>query len=53
MDKKVVMLGMVFGSIIGGYLPTLFGASAFSFSSVLFASIGGIFGIWLSFKLLN
>lgn len=53
MDKKIIMLGMVFGSAIGGYIPTFFGVSAFSMISIICGGIGGIFGIWLTFKLLN
>ena len=47
------MLGMLFGSIMGGYIPTIFGASVFSMSSIICGGVGGILGIWLSFKLLN
>jgi len=50
MDKKVINLGMIFGSIIGGYIPTLWGASAFSLSSVLCAALGGILGIWMCYR---
>jgi len=53
MDKKIVMLAMLVGSIIGGYIPTFWGASVFSMSSVICGGVGGISGIWLSFKLLN
>jgi len=53
MDKKVVMLGMVFGSFIGGWLPTLFGVSAFSFISVLTGALGGIIGIWITFRMIR
>ncbi len=53
MDKKVVMIGMFFGSAIGGWIPTLWGAGAFSFSSIICAGVGGVLGIWLSFKLIN
>lgn len=53
MDKKVVMIGMVFGSAIGGWVPTLWGVGAFSFSSIIGAGIGGILGIWLAFKLVS
>jgi hypothetical protein len=53
MDKKIVMLGMVFGSALGGWLPTLFGVGAFSFTSVLCGGLGGIIGIWLSYKLVR
>lgn len=53
MDKRMIMLGMFLGSTVGGYIPVLFGASAFSFSSIIFGAIGGILGIWVSFKLLQ
>jgi len=53
MDKKILMLGMIIGSTIGGYLPTFFGASAFSFSSIICGVAGGVLGIWLPFKLLK
>lgn len=53
MDKKIVMLGMLVGSTIGGYIPTFWGASVFSMSSVICGGIGGIFGIWLSYKFIN
>ncbi|MDD4902680.1 MAG: hypothetical protein PHE24_06115 [Patescibacteria group bacterium] len=53
MDKKVVMIGMVIGSVIGGYLPTLFGAGAFSYASVLCGFLGGVIGIWLSYRLIR
>ena len=47
------MLGMVFGSLIGGYLPTFFGVSAFSMISVLGGFLGGVIGIWLFYKFIN
>jgi hypothetical protein len=48
--KSVVMTGMVIGSIAGGYLPLLFGVGFFSFSSVIWTAVGGILGIWLSYR---
>jgi predicted esterase YcpF (UPF0227 family) len=53
MDKKIIMLAMIIGSSIGGYLPTIWGSGIFSMSSVICGAAGGILGIWLSFKLLN
>jgi hypothetical protein len=53
MNKKTIMLGMVFGSTIGGYIPTLFGVGTFSLISILGGFIGGMLGIWLTFRLLN
>ena len=49
--KTLVMLGMVIGSIAGGYIPVLFGAGLLSFISVIGNGIGGILGIWISYKL--
>ncbi len=49
--KSIIMFGMIIGSTLGGYLPTLLGAEAFSFTSLLASFIGGVLGIWLAFKL--
>ena len=49
----MVFVGMIIGSIIGGYIPTLLGASLISYSSVLFSGIGAILGIWIGYKLSN
>lgn len=53
MNKSTIMLGMIFGSVIGGYVPTLWGASAFGLASVFGSFIGGVLGIWLTYRLLN
>jgi uncharacterized membrane protein YeaQ/YmgE (transglycosylase-associated protein family) len=44
------MIGMVIGSTIGGYLPTLFGAHGISYWSLLGGTIGGFLGIYIAFK---
>jgi hypothetical protein len=49
-SKSIVMLGMVVGSIIGGYVPVLFGASFFSLWSVLGSAAGGLLGIWITYR---
>jgi len=49
--KSIIMFGMIIGSTVGGYLPTLLGAEALSFSSLIVSFIGGVLGIWLAFKL--
>jgi hypothetical protein len=51
MDKKMIMLGMIVGSGIGGYAPVLFGAESFSVASIVGGFIGGFLGIWLAFRL--
>jgi len=53
MGKKSIMLGMIFGSTIGGYIPSLFGADIFSISSVICGALGGIIGIWLTYRFLD
>lgn len=53
MDKKVVMIGILIGSTLGGYIPTFFGVGAFSMISLLGGFVGGVAGIWISYKLLN
>jgi hypothetical protein len=49
--KTMIMIGMIIGSIAGGYLPGLLGADAFSLSSLLGSGAGGILGIWIAFQL--
>jgi phage tail tape-measure protein len=46
----MIMLGMVVGSVAGGYIPSLFG-SVDLMISLLGSTIGGILGIWIAFKL--
>ncbi len=49
--KSIVMLGMVIGSIVGGYLPLLFGVELFSFTSIIGNAVGGLLGVWMAFKI--
>jgi hypothetical protein len=50
-QKSLVWLGMFVGSSLGSLIPFFWGADLFSFSSVLLGAIGGLFGIWLAFKI--
>jgi len=50
-SKKFIMIGMVVFSAIGGFVPSLWGESNFSMTSILFTALGGGFGIWLGYKL--
>ena len=49
--RSVIGLGATFGTIAGGYLPSLWGGSSFSLSSVVCAAVGGIAGVWLGVRL--
>jgi hypothetical protein len=53
MSKTFIMTGLFVGSIIGGYVPLLWGGSVFSFSSIILSAIGAFAGIWLGFKIAN
>ncbi|MCG6535799.1 MAG: hypothetical protein L7F78_14150 [Syntrophales bacterium LBB04] len=48
--KKMIMLGMVVGSIAGGYMPALFGVDDFMIS-LLGSLVGSTLGIWIAFKI--
>jgi hypothetical protein len=44
------MIGMVIGSIAGGYGPILLGADSI-YASLIGSAIGGCLGIWGAYKL--
>lgn len=50
-QKSAVMLGMIIGSLIGGYIPTFFGASFLSYTTIFFNGLGGILGIIIAYKM--
>ncbi|MFH1188677.1 MAG: hypothetical protein V1652_02400 [bacterium] len=52
-DRRFIYLGLFLGSILGGFIPSLWGAGMFSFSSVIFSSIGSIAGIWIVYKIIQ
>ena len=39
------------GGWLGGYVPALWGADYFSFSSIIFGGLGAFLGIYIAFKL--
>lgn len=49
-SKSLVMLGMVAGSTIGGYIPTMLGADFLSLWGILGSILGGLLGIYLTYK---
>lgn len=47
------MIGMTVGTILGGYLPVIFGADALGIWSIIGSAVGGFAGIWAGWKLAN
>ena len=49
--RSVIGLCTTFGTVAGGYVPSLWGSGSFSLGSVAFAALGGIAGLWLGVRL--
>jgi hypothetical protein len=49
--KSAIWICVFIGSIIGGYIPVLFGQSFLSMWSLIGNGIGGLLGIWIGFKI--
>ena len=49
--KAMVRLGILIGSTVGGYVPTLWGAEIISFSCLLSSILGGLLGVWIAYKI--
>lgn len=50
-SKTFVSLGIIVGSLVGGYIPSLFGAGGFSAWSILSSGIGSIIGLLFALKI--
>ena len=48
--KPFILSGAPVGPIVGGALPGLWHASAFSWSGVFCTALGGFVGIWVTYK---
>jgi hypothetical protein len=51
MNKLLIGLGAFLGSTLGSYFPILWGGSLFSVASVFFATVGGIAGVIMGYRL--
>jgi len=49
-QKRLIWLGMGIGSVVFGLIPLLWGEQLFSFTALMFNSIGGLLGIWFGYK---
>lgn len=52
-SKALVWIGVTVGSVVGSFVPSLWGADMLSLSSLVFGAIGAIVGIYIGFKLSN
>ena len=47
----MVRWGILIGSTVGGYIPTLWGADWISFSCLFGSLIGGLLGVWIAYEI--
>ena len=50
MGRSVIGLCGGFGTVVGGYVPDLWGAGSFSLASIVFGVVGGAAGLWLGVR---
>jgi len=51
MGRSVIGMCALLGTVVGGYVPAMWGASAFSLQSLLFGAIGGVAGLWAGVRI--
>ena len=49
--RVLIMICVVVGSTLGGYIPALWGAGGLTLASVFFGGVGGVLGIWAGYKI--
>ncbi len=49
--KQLIWGGMMVGSLVGSFLPLLWGASELSMSAMVWGAVGGILGIYVGYKI--
>jgi len=48
--KRLIWIGAIVGSTLGGLLPGVWHASMWSMSGLVFSTLGGLVGIWAGWK---
>lgn len=51
--KTIYYLAALIGSIVGSFIPAIWGGSLLSMSSLFLGALGGILGVVIVYKLLN
>jgi hypothetical protein len=49
--RSVIGISATVGTIVGGYLPEVWGASSFSLTSLFFGAVAGVTGVLLGARL--
>lgn len=49
--KKLITFCMIVGGVVGGYIPSIWGAGMLSMSSIIFSALGGFLGIYIGYNL--
>jgi len=49
--KIWITSGLIVGSLLGGFIPALWGDSGFSVTSAIFNFIGGAVGLYVGYKI--
>lgn len=52
-NRKLYLLAGSLGSLVGGYVPSLWGAGQLSGWSILLGMAGGLAGIWLAHRFMS
>ena len=48
--KGLLMMGLLIGSLIGGCIPSLFGAGFLSMWGIIGSTVGAILGLWITYR---
>jgi len=49
--KRLLMMGVLIGSLIGGCVPSLFGAGFLSLWGIVGGTVGAILGLWITYRI--
>ena len=51
MGRSVTMMFATFGTLIGGCIPMMWGASGLGLQSLIFSGVGGVAGLWAGLRI--
>jgi hypothetical protein len=51
MGRSAIMMCATFGTLIGGFIPMMWGASGLGLQSLLFSGVGGVAGLWAGLRI--